>query len=577
MHRKNKFLEMSIRSQMKIIAFIVLAFFTLLFGLITVSIRQMVFRNEDEHMQVTALRLRDQIELTYEKIGSFCVNIGEDPAVQALLRSDHTEIFTTFSDVTDCLTRYKVLEPMIEDISLVNSRIHYSNVYRNVELDEIRAQVHGAPFCWLGLRSHNFAADSGKADMMVYAGDVTVNAENIGTVILSVDALGFFEEESSEQNQIFFLADADGVVFPFSRLGESAEDVYRVWLGNDRTEHMENSEYYIHSYYLEEMNCHLVSALHLKESGAGMARTQTLIWMCFLQAAVFCFAFFLLITRGIVRPIRQFGGAIKHIRESHRSGLESELNLRGCAEISELGHEFSVMMNDIEQLNRQVIQSATDLYELKVQKQEAELAYLRSQVDPHFLYNTLEVLRKMALEKNAPEIAQMAMDMGNIFRYNAKGGDEVSLEEEFSIVKSYIHIQQMRFGSKIEVYYFIPEDVLHLKVMKMLLQPIVENAIFHGLEPQRREGSLYIGARKENETLVITVKDDGVGIEREQLEELQRELSDETMDTSKHVGTLNTNARIRLFYGKGYGVSIDSCVEDGTTVILRLPARPMDR
>lgn len=576
MRQKKKIFEMSIHSQMKIIAFVVLAFFTFLFWLVNVSIQQMVYRNEDEHMQVTALRLRDQIELTYEKVGNFCVNIGEDQAVQVLLKSDHTELFTTLSEATDCLTRYKILEPMIEDISIVSSRIHYSHVYRNTELDEMRSLTHGIPFRWLGLRSHNFAADSGKADMMVYAGDVKLEGENIGTIIISVDVSGFSQDKSPVQNQIFFLANEDGVLVPFSRSRESAEDVYQVWSGSGRVEHMENSDYYIHSYYFEKMDCHLVSALSLKESGAGMAQTQTLIWMCVLQAAVFCLAFFLLITRGIVRPIRQFGGAIERIRQSPQSGLESELELRGCAEISALGHEFSVMMNDIEQLNRQVIQSATDLYELKVQKQEAELAYLRSQVDPHFLYNTLEVLRKMALEKDAPEIAQMALDIGNIFRYNAKGGDEVSLEEVFSIIRSYIRIQKMRFNDKLEVYYFVPEDVLQLKVMKMLLQPIVENAIFHGLEPKSSAGSLYIGARREKDLLVITVKDDGVGIEREQLEKMQQEMGEDRTNTDQHVGVLNTNARIRLFYGKAYGVSVESCEEDGTTVTLRLPARPME-
>ena len=110
----------------------------------------------------------------------------------------------------------------------------------------------------------------------------------------------------------------------------------------------------------------------------------------------------------------------------------------------------------------------------------------------------------------------------------------------------------------------------------MLLQPIVENSIFHGLEPKSNEGSLYIGARKEGGLLVITVKDDGVGIEHERLEKMQKELLNDRSDTSKHVGILNTNARIRLFYGKAYGVSIESCVEDGTTVTLRLPARPME-
>lgn len=331
--------------------------------------------------------------------------------------------------------------------------------------------------------------------------------------------------------------------------------------------------YSVHSYYFEEMDCYLLSVLDIRSTGEGTEYIQLLVWGCILLSAVFCILFFLLLTTGIVRPLGQFHETILQIRQTNQRGLKTDLHLEGCAEITELGSEFTGMLDDIEKLNRKIFQSAVDLYELKVQKQEAELAYLRSQVDPHFLYNTLEVVRKMALEKQAPEIAQMAVDMGHIFRYSAKGEDEVTLEEEIAIIKSYIRIQQMRFAGKIEVFYFIPDEVLQLRVMKMLLQPIVENSVFHGLEPKRGSGSLFIGARLEGDTLVLTVKDDGIGIVRERLTELQRQLAEENADTSAHVGVLNTNARIRLYYGRMYGISIESCPEDGTTVILRLPAQ----
>lgn len=575
MKDRKSFYEMSIRRQTQIIVFGVLALFVILCGLISISTRQLIYKNEDEHMQVTALRLRDQIELVYEKMSNFCINIGEDEAVQMFMKSDYSELSATLEGATECLTKHKVLDPMIEDISLVNDRIHYSNVYRNEELDEIRQQVGGVPFRWLGVRSHSFSSAFHKPDMLVYAGDITVGAENIGTIVISVDSAAVYEEKDGEISQTYFLADEEGILLPFGLSVETARKAYRIFEESGWKEQLEQDGYYIRCYYFERMGCWLVSVLSLKNIGMEATQIQLLIWGCVLQAAAFCFAFFFLITKGIVRPLHQLGETIRQIRQSHQRGLDAELDLKGCAEITELGYEFSGMLEDIEKLNRKIFQSATDLYELKVQKQEAELAYLRSQVDPHFLYNTLEVVRKMALKKDAPEIAQMALDMGNIFRYNAKGGDEVSLEEEISIIKSYIRIQQLRFAGKIEVFYFISEDVLQLKVMKMLLQPIVENSIFHGLEPKSGKGSLYIGARIEEEMLVIMVKDDGVGIEREGLKEIQKELSQEKADTSKHVGTLNTNARIRLFYGKKYGVSIESCVEDGTTVILRLPVRPM--
>ena len=172
----------------------------------------------------------------------------------------------------------------------------------------------------------------------------------------------------------------------------------------------------------------------------------------------------------------------------------------------------------------------------------------------------------MAMQKDAPELAQMAVDMGNIFRYSTKGGTNVRLADEIAIIKSYIRIQQKRFRGKIEVFYFLPRETLEVPVMKMLLQPLVENAINHGLEPKEEKGNLYIGARLEEDKLILTVKDDGVGIPHEKLRELNELLKQDHYDTSRHVGILNTQARIRLQYGKPYGITVESEKLDGTTV-----------
>lgn len=570
---EQSFLNKSIRTQIKAIVFAMILLFVFLCGLISESIHQLILNNEDEHMQITATRIRDQIGLANEKIENFCINISEDETVQVLMKSDYTEMSVTMHPAMECLTKYKVLEPMIEDISLVNDRIHYSAIMLPEELDRIREQVNGVPFVLLGFRSRGFASEAGKTDRMVYGGDIISGKKNIGTVIISVDASGFFDGDDMESNKRYFLADREGILFSIYEQQEEMEEIYRFWAQDGWPEWMKEGGYALRSSYLEELGCYLVSVLDMENMGMGMTRIQLLIWGCVLLAAVFCLVFFGVVSRGIVRPLHQFHGTIRQISQSNQRSLETELELKGCAEIAELGHEFSAMLEHIQELSRKIFKSATDLYEMKVQKQEAEMAYLRSQIDPHFLYNTLEVIRKMAMEKEAPEIGQMAFDMGNIFRYSAKGGDEVDLEEEISIIKSYIRIQQMRFAGKIEVYYFIQEDTLRLRVMKMLLQPIVENAIFHGLEPKNGSGSLYIGARTGEGELMITVKDDGVGICQEYLKELHQRLLEKNADTREHVGILNTNARVRLAYGEQYGISIESCSGDGTTVVIRLPAR----
>ena len=150
MKNRKLFRSMSIQRQARLIALAVLAMFVIMCCLISVLIRQLIYQNEEEHMQVTSLRLYNQISLNYEKTENFCVNIGENEEIRALMGSDYAQMAELVSGATECLTRHQVLEPMIEDISLVNDRIHYSNVYRDEELDRMRETVNGVPFAWLG-------------------------------------------------------------------------------------------------------------------------------------------------------------------------------------------------------------------------------------------------------------------------------------------------------------------------------------------------------------------------------------------------------------------------------------------
>ena len=190
------FHKMSIRNQMKTIVILMLALFVLVCALISVSIRALIRRSEDEHMQVATQRLIDQMDLMYGKMENFCINIGEDDAIQALLASDYAQMSPLRRPAMECLARHKVLESTIEDISLVNDKIHYSNVLRGENLDRIRAMVNGRPFRWIGFCSHSFTSEAEKPDMMVYAGDVIVGTQNLGTIVISLNAADFLAEKT---------------------------------------------------------------------------------------------------------------------------------------------------------------------------------------------------------------------------------------------------------------------------------------------------------------------------------------------------------------------------------------------
>ena len=183
----------------------------------------------------------------------------------------------------------------------------------------------------------------------------------------------------------------------------------------------------------------------------------------------------------------------------------------------------------------------------------------------------LELIRSISLSHQVPEIASIAVAMGKMYRYNTKGAPIVPFSEELEMTKAYLEIQKYRFQDKFDIIYNIPEHILSVPVIKIILQPIVENSIQHGIEPSLNRCMLYIGCTIQDNDLCIEIRDDGVGMPPEKLHEMQTLLLDKNYDSTKYVGITNTNARLKLQYGNEYGVSIDSKENDGTIVTLRMP------
>ncbi|WP_099466955.1 sensor histidine kinase [Konateibacter massiliensis] len=217
-----------------------------------------------------------------------------------------------------------------------------------------------------------------------------------------------------------------------------------------------------------------------------------------------------------------------------------------------------------------------------VLRQESEYAQLQSQINPHFLYNTLEVVRGQALIDDNYKIADMTEALAKYFRYNiGKDDDQVSLSEEIDNVYNYIKIQQYRFADKFTFHIHVHDDTEEYKnciVPKMTLQPIVENAIFHGIEGKIGEGAIDIHIVTTQERLIITVADDGIGMNEESLEAIQQKLeqspivmSYDKKKGSNGIAVGNVNNRLKLLFGKEYGLQISSTWLVGTEVEITIP------
>lgn len=322
-----------------------------------------------------------------------------------------------------------------------------------------------------------------------------------------------------------------------------------------------------------------VGVFSMEESAAEMREIRFyVVSFVFIVCLLGMTASFYL-AHSISRPI----GQLASFMQKAQSG---DLTIRHWSdrtdEIGLLGRRFNAMLQQIGRLL-----SLTELQER--QKREAELRSLQAHIKPHFLYNTLDTIHWMARRKGAEDIAEMAESLSKLFRIGlSKGNDIIPLGDEIEHIRSYLQIQHVRYQNKLDYSLHIAPEVQDVYVLKLILQPIVENAIYHGIKERRGPGQIVIEAAEDGGMLVITIRDDGKGIPAEKLALLQKELqAAATADADdgerqherqpansgdgKGYGMLNVQARIALTFGAKYGLAIQSEEGLGTVVTVTHP------
>ncbi len=249
---------------------------------------------------------------------------------------------------------------------------------------------------------------------------------------------------------------------------------------------------------------------------------------------------------------------------------------RGEDELSEVFSDLKVMIHSIKQMDSQMYEARLQEQLLKNQQQKMEFKMLASQINPHFLYNTLETIRMKALTEGNKEVANAIKLLGKSMHYvlENNGTASTTLKKELDYISTYLAIQKLRFNDKINYILTVPNDLNldEYQILPLLLQPVVENAILHGLESIEYNGLITITVQtRQEEVLIIRISDNGHGMTEEELTELQYNINDSKKKSNTSIGLHNINQRIKLFYGEAYGMEIQSSPEDGTLVILTIP------
>lgn len=551
----------------------------------------------NESLESYSAWLAKSIWESYKSYESICYSVAYNQTVHDyLLNTEKPVSYEAYRYLEYQLNNTSLLNPYIIDIAVYGKNGTFAALTGSASNYEAFHTIDEGRFLYrsVGMATINQTLCHIVA-MPIYSLDSN-KSPYLGTLFLAIDINNLLDNnlsnnENTYNPNIVFMNEENSLIY-----GE--RNLYDILLEADNDNgifHIEDTDtsigYAVASYSIKEIN----HTLYILVDKSQISRQVLQISRDFLLntgalSAIVLLLLFLLY-RPHIRSLKQLTDIMKTIsagdRKSSREGIQIKQGFLGSIEINEISSAFNEMLVQTHQLNHTIFDTYTKMYELETNNRRTEIAFLRSQVNPHFLYNTLTMICGMAAEGMNDRIISVTSALSQIFRYSIKGNDMVTLREEMEIVRSYLMIQKERFGDRFSVRYDLSEEFFDYVIPKMVIQPLIENAIVHGLEKSHKPGSLLIGAGPNVELgyLAIWVFDTGVGMTEDKLNELRnslktsiyQKLNDTSLSlnpdaqTATGIGLLNVNSRMILYYGKGYHIFIDSEEGVGTNVQLRIP------
>ena len=271
------------------------------------------------------------------------------------------------------------------------------------------------------------------------------------------------------------------------------------------------------------------------------------------------------ISRKISRPIRELDESVK----AYEAGAMPDIYIGGSAEIRHLGYSVQKSYEQIEALMKEIIQQQTE-------RRKSELDALQSQINPHFLYNTLESITWMIEAQRNKEAVVMISELAKLLRVSlSRGKTIISIGEELQHSRSYMNIQRVRYKERFKVEFLIDEEIKNYCIVKLVIQPLLENAIYYGVGnmDEDDDGQILIRGEKKGEDIYISIEDNGMGMP----EDIRSNILTDNSKVPKHgsgVGVINVHSRISLMFGPEYGLEVYSELDEGTKVVIHIPAIP---
>lgn len=319
--------------------------------------------------------------------------------------------------------------------------------------------------------------------------------------------------------------------------------------------------YRIRRSFVENTDWEILAMVPESEIYEQAKQIQQIMWILFLLLGILSYGIAFLLTQNITRRIQKL---TESMVKAQAGNLEVYVETSESDEIGQLYTSFNYMIQKLNEYTKQQYEDGKNI-------KSAEMKALQAQINPHFLYNTLDLINWKAREKEAPEIAQIAQALAKFYKLSLnKGKDIVSIKDELSHVEQYVRIQNMRFDHRIQYDCQVEEEIMEYQIPKIILQPIIENSIQHGiLLKQEQSGTITISGQKKGNIIELVIRDDGIGMEVEVVASLLRKSNTKE---SHGYGIRNIHERLQLLYGEAYGLSYESVKNKGTKVVIQIPA-----
>jgi two-component system sensor histidine kinase YesM len=590
---KKKFVRLSNKLALKI----PLAYFVVILLTVTLSstvLGKIAFDSAQRNVSKAAVKtitsIRTNVDFMIENIDTYSKIMLSNNDLQNLLRKG--DIYSNLQQQAKVSTYFYNLmeaEPVIDSVYIFDNSNNCFSVGQQFSPTYTKKNVRSAPWYQdavkkngaflLSLNGGGAFSNSKEQNFVSFIRvirDVN-NGITLGVMVINIPEKAIMQSYSSVVNddslQIVILDENDTAIVPTTNANSSAQALRQILFENDgdiRNRIAQAGTGYITiNFGFKKYNVSYLSQgtdgwkyVSIMPSNVAGTENKSFVIFTLLLLIVDGIVFFVssfVISKNTITPIQQLLQSMKNVDEGRF--IEVKLHPQN--------YEFEQLFLGYNKMIRQINKLLNKTLEEQKTIRKAELNTLKAQIKPHFLYNTLDSIASLALSGDSKEVCNLVEALGNYYRASvSKGREVISVGEEIDMVRNYLNIQKVRYQDMFEVRYDVDDECLEYPILKLVLQPLVENALYHGIREKGTSGVITVSAQDDGEAVVLVVADDGIGMSREKIDHI---LSQEKNSHSESFGLWGTMERIRIFYGRDDCFHLKSELGKGTQITLRIP------